>query len=71
MQTKKRLTLSLLLALALSACATPEPRPCQPSEVSPPKLPPAPADVMVKREANFLARLQQFFSSKKPEDRMK
>lgn len=52
---------TLLLLLLLQSCATPMPPIVKPVEVAPPKLPPAPASVMVAREANFLQRLQSFF----------
>lgn len=54
---------ALLCALALSACATPLPPPCEPVSVPPPSLPPAPANVMVERLANFRTRLLNFFST--------
>ena len=57
--------LSLIFALALCACASPShapPAPMQPVEVPPARLTPAPADVMVKREPNFLTRLLNFLS---------
>ena len=50
-----------LFALALCACATPT-VPLRADLVSPPKLAPVPADVMVPREANFRKRLLDFFS---------
>lgn len=61
---KKLLTTALLLicALALSACASNLPAAKQPMAVAPPVLPPAPADVMVKREPNFQQRLLNFLS---------
>lgn len=59
---KVRLALLLTLsALALCGCATPVPT-SRPVEVAPPKLPPAPADVMVIRKADFQERLLNFFS---------
>lgn len=56
--------ISLLCVLALCACATPAPP--RLVEVSPPRLAPAPADVMVERPANFRARLLSFFSASPP-----
>lgn len=50
-----------LCALVLCACATPVAP--QIVEVPPPKLAPAPADVMTERPANFRQRLLDFFSS--------
>jgi len=50
-----------LFVLVLCACATPvAPRIV---EVPPPKLAPAPPDVMVERPATFRQRLLDFFSS--------
>lgn len=54
--------LLLICAGALCACASPQPAPMQPVVVEPPHLAPAPADVMMKREPNFLARLLNFLS---------
>ena len=53
-----------LLALVLCACGTQVPTPSKPVEVAPAKLPPPPADVMVKREATYRQALLNFFSSK-------
>lgn len=52
----------LLLVAGLYACASTPPPARQPVEVPPPKLQPPPANVMVKREANFRQRLLQIFS---------
>ncbi len=52
----------LLLVAALCACET-LPAAKKPVQVEPPKLPPAPANVMVVREPNFLQRLRTFFSA--------
>lgn len=52
-----------LCVLALSACATQQPPLCQPVQVPPPKLAPAPADVMVVRPANFRQRLLDYFQA--------
>ena len=51
-----------LFALALCACATPT-VPLRLVEIPPPRLAPAPPDVMVERPANFRQRLLDFFSS--------
>ena len=51
-----------LFALALCACATPT-APLRVVEIPPPRLAPAPADVMVERPVNFRQRLLDFFSS--------
>lgn len=51
-----------LFALALCACATPT-APLRVAEIPPPRLAPAPADVMVERPVNFRQRLLDFFSS--------
>lgn len=61
---KKLLTTALLLicALVLCACASNLPAAKQVAEVPPPRLSPAPADVMVKREPNFRQRLLNFLS---------
>ena len=58
----RSLLLSTLFALALSGCQSPLPP--APRLVETPKavLPPAPADVMVEREPNFLKRLLMLFS---------
>lgn len=62
MHTGKKLRISsALLVMALSACATPPPAKT-PVEVPPVVLPPAPANVMVKREPTFQRRLLNFFS---------
>lgn len=54
----------LPFVLVLSACATQVPPLCQPVEVPPPKLAPAPAEVMVPRPANFRQRLLDYFQAK-------
>ena len=51
-----------LLALVLSSCASSPPAKV-PVQVPPAKLPPPPAQVMVKRDANFHQRLCAIFSS--------
>ena len=53
-----------LLALVLCACGTQVPAPSKPVEVQQAKLPPAPADVMVKQQANFRQNLLDFSSVK-------
>lgn len=53
-----------LLALALCACATQVPQPSNPVQVAPPKLPPAPADVMMDQVADFRESLLNFFLPK-------
>lgn len=63
MRTNNVRLMLLLCVLALFGCATPIPPASVPVEVSAPKLAPAPADVMVPREANFRKRLLDFFSS--------
>ena len=63
MRTNNGLRMLLLCGLVLSGCATQVPPASVPVEVSPPKLAPAPADVMVPREANFRKRLLDFFSA--------
>lgn len=62
MKKPKLTALLAICAVALCACASPLPAPMQPVMVEPPQLAPAPADVMVKREPNFLARLLNFLS---------
>lgn len=62
MKKLQRTVLLLTCALALCACASPLPAPMEPVEVEPARLAPAPSDVMVKREPNFLSRLLNFLS---------
>lgn len=61
MRTNNGLRMLLLCGLVLSGCATQVPPASIPVEVSPPKLPPAPANVMVERPASFRQRLLEFF----------
>ena len=66
MRNVNTIAILLLCALALSSCTTPESLPAAPPqvvEVPGPRLAPPPADVMVKREANFRERLLNFFSA--------
>ena len=60
---------SLLIACALALSGCQSPLPPAPRLVETPKavLPPAPADVMVEREPNFLKRLLDFLSEKPAE----
>lgn len=55
----------LILLLASYGCAPapskPEPAPLSVVEVKPAQLSPAPAEVMVHRDANFLQRLEAIF----------
>ena len=62
MCVKRTVPVLLLSIAAISGCATPPP-PVTPAQIEPAKLPPAPADVMVPRPANFQQRLLDFFSS--------
>ena len=62
MNKPRKTALSLICALALAACASNLPPPMQPVEVAPPRLAPAPADVMVERQPNYLSRLLNFLS---------
>ena len=62
MSKLKKIALLLAFVTALSGCASPLPPASVPMEVQPPKLPSPPADVMVKREPNFLSRLLNFLS---------
>lgn len=57
----KRLLTALLCVLAVCACTTLPPPASVPVEVSPARLAPPPADVMVERPANFRERLLEFF----------
>jgi hypothetical protein len=64
MRNVPAMLLWLLCVLGSSSCATQAPPPAKvPVLVAPAKLPPAPADVMVPREANFLQRLLNFSST--------
>lgn len=63
MRTNNVRLMLLLCVLALYGCATPIQPASVPVEVSAAKLAPAPADVMVPREANFRQRLLNFFST--------
>ncbi len=63
MQTLKLPSLSLLLGLALCACTVTKPQAFVPLEVLPPKLPPAPADVMVPETEDFQQEILNFFSA--------
>ena len=55
---------SLICAMAACACASLPSAPPQVIEVQAAKLPPAPAEVMVPRQASFLDRLLNFLSAK-------
>ena len=68
MRTVQRLLLWMLCGL-LVGCASPLPA-AKPMMLEPPKLPPAPADVMVERQPDFLTNLLRRFSSEKPAARM-
>ena len=57
------LLLSMLFA-TVGCSSHPAPRLIEAEQV---RLPPPPAEVMVVREADFLTRLQAFFSAKPPE----
>ena len=63
MPKRNVLPILLLLSGAISACATQPPPAKVPVAVTGPQLPPAPADVMAERPANFRQRLLDFFSN--------
>ncbi len=66
MRTNNVLLILRLSVLALSGCASNIPPASMPLEIAPPKLAPAPADVMVPREPNFRTRLLLIFSASPP-----
>ena len=61
----RSISLLTACALALAGCSS---LPAAPRLVETPQLvlPPAPADVIVPREPNFLQRIQNFFSGSEP-----
>ena len=63
----RSLLLSTLFALALSSCQSPLPPAPRLVETQKAVLPPAPADVMVEQEPNFLTRLLDFLQVKPAE----
>ena len=69
MRTVQRLLLWMLCGL-LVGCASPLPA-AKPMMLEPPKLPPAPADVMVERQPDFLQKLMERFWSAKPAEPMR
>jgi hypothetical protein len=64
MRTARRILQWMLCGLVVG-CASPLPA-AKPLQVEPPKLPPAPPDVMVERQPDFLRNLMQRFSFQKP-----
>ena len=65
MHRLQKIALLLSCAVVIFGCASPSPlvpAPARPLELEPPQLAPAPAQVMVKREPNFLSRLLNFLS---------
>ena len=61
MANLKRLLYWLIFSLALYGCASTLPA-AKPLAIQPPKLPPAPSDVMVQQEQDFLKKMMQRFS---------